>query len=274
MDEIEGLKEELKQTQLAYQMASQISQFKTGFLGRIAHELRSPLSSLIGLHQLILSDLCESPEEEREFIEDAYKSAQKLMKIIDEIVTVSKLEYGTILLETIPVNLNKVFTDLYEFTHLQAANRSLKLIISPCESNLYVIADSQRFLQVLIMLVDTAIRNMEAGMIKISMAVSETSDFAQISIDTNCPFSMWNQPSDLLQTIPDLTRESIKSFSQKLEMSPATKFLLSQSLLSAMGGDLSILNISPKTNQDSITRLQCSLPLASDKAVAQILEAQ
>ena len=48
--------EQLKQTQLAYQLAQQMSQFKAGFLTRVSHELRSPLNSMIGLHQLILSD--------------------------------------------------------------------------------------------------------------------------------------------------------------------------------------------------------------------------
>ncbi|GBF84663.1 histidine kinase dimerization/phospho-acceptor domain-containing protein [Aphanothece sacrum] len=70
-DEIEALKQELEQTKLAYQMAVQLSQFKSGFLAKTSHELRSPLSTLMGLHQLILSDLCENHEEEREFIEQA-----------------------------------------------------------------------------------------------------------------------------------------------------------------------------------------------------------
>ena len=78
-DEIEALKEELKQTELALQMAAQMSQFKGGFLARTSHELRSPLSSLIGLHQLIVSDLCDDPEEEREFVAQAYQYALKLM---------------------------------------------------------------------------------------------------------------------------------------------------------------------------------------------------
>ncbi|MGL5880139.1 MAG: sensor histidine kinase, partial [Xenococcaceae cyanobacterium] len=94
MNEIEALKEELKQTQLAYQMAIQWSQFKAGFLARISHELRSPLSSLIGLHQLILSDLCESPEEQREFLSQAHQSALKLMRLIDEVVDIAKTSYG------------------------------------------------------------------------------------------------------------------------------------------------------------------------------------
>ena len=46
---------------LAYYQALELAQFKGGFLARSAHELRSPLSSLMGLHQLILTGLCDSP---------------------------------------------------------------------------------------------------------------------------------------------------------------------------------------------------------------------
>ena len=56
MEKIKTLDTELEATQLADLMTAQISQLKSGFLAKTAHELRSPLSSLRGLHQLILGD--------------------------------------------------------------------------------------------------------------------------------------------------------------------------------------------------------------------------
>ena len=88
------LLQELQQTQLAYYKAQEMSQFKAGFLTRISHELRSPLSSIMGLHQLILADLCENPEEEREFIGQAHEKSFKLLKLLDEILNISKIESG------------------------------------------------------------------------------------------------------------------------------------------------------------------------------------
>src|SRR5689334_21319694 len=66
--------EQLRQVELAYRMASEMSQFKAGFLARVSHELRSPLNGMIGMHQLILSDLCDGPQEEREFVAQADES--------------------------------------------------------------------------------------------------------------------------------------------------------------------------------------------------------
>ncbi|MGK7877782.1 MAG: sensor histidine kinase [Xenococcaceae cyanobacterium] len=271
MNEIEALKEKLKQTQLAYQMAAQMSQFKAGFLARTTHELRSPLSSLMGLHQLILSDLCESPEEEREFLNQAYKYAQKLMKIIDEIVAVSKTEYGTIQLEIQPVQLGRILSELYNLTYLQAANRNLQLEISPSDPELYVMADRQRFLQVLVTLVDTAITFTKKGSIQVWLHSSMASDSVQINIDIPCPLSIWSEPVDLLQQTPETTSEAAKSFSQKLELSPGMKLFLSQTLLEVMQGHLEVVDVSPEVAKEPVTRLQCSIPLASAEAVAQEL---
>lgn len=58
-EELENILEELKHTKLAYQMASEMSKFKAVFLARTAHELRSPINSIIGGLQLVISDLAK-----------------------------------------------------------------------------------------------------------------------------------------------------------------------------------------------------------------------
>ena len=271
MDEIERIEEELKQTQLSYQMATQMSQFKAGFLARTAHELRSPLSSLIGLHQLILSDLCESPEEAREFLTQAYQSAQKLVKIIGDIVAVSKMECGRSPLDLQPLQLAKVFSDLDRLTHLQAANRNLQLKVLPPDPQIQIVADSQRLLQVLVMLADTAITHAETGKIQVWTDSSRGYDSVAINIDIPCPASLWSEPVNLLDMTVEPTGETAKSFSQKLELSPGMKFLLAQTLLDLMGGRLKIVDVSPEAAKEYITRLQCSIPLAPAGALEQKL---
>jgi histidine kinase (EC 2.7.3.-) len=95
--------------ELAYKMATEMSQFKGGYLARISHELRSPLNGLIGMHQLILSDLCDSPEEEREFITQANVSARKMVEVLDRILDVARVQHGTVRLEIQAVPLAQVF---------------------------------------------------------------------------------------------------------------------------------------------------------------------
>lgn len=275
MNEIEALKEELKQTKLAYWMATQISQFKSGFLARTAHELRSPLSSLMGLHQIILSDLCENPQEEKEFLTQSYEAAQKLIKLLDELIAVSKIEYGSIELEILPTPLNSILLELQQFTTLQAKNRRINLEIEFFSSESYVMVDRQRFLQVLINLVDTTISSLRDGTIQVSGFLWNDRDRSGIDID--CPINIWSEPADLLHSASESsfsikpTPEEIKSFSQQIQLSPGMKFVVAKSLLEAMGGHLEVLEVSLDGDTQTITRLRCSLPIVPAEIVAREL---
>ncbi len=271
-DDLQPLKEELKQTQLAYQMADEMSKFKAGFLARTSHELRSPLASLIGMHQLILAGLCDSPEEAREFVAQANASALKMVKLLDEVIAVAKTEHGTNRLEIRSVKLTQVFEDVRLLTHMQAANRNLQLkVISP-DPDIYVLADPRRFLQVLVGLVDTAIPQMENGSIQLSAGCSPESEEVHIWIDIECPTRLWSEPVDLLSKTPDVEMQP----GQTAEFSPGITLLMVQTLLEVMQGRLEVLPVSDEdaggdSADQNLTRLQCSMPLGTPETVEQAL---
>ena len=253
MNEIDELKEELKQTQLAYQMAAQMSQFKAGFLARTSHELRSPLSSMIGLHQLILSDLCESPEEQKEFIAQAYNSALRLMKLIDEIVAVSKTEYGSNSLQIESLQLTEIFAEIARLTHLPAANRNLQLEIGNPSPKIRVLADRSRLIQLILNLIDSGISSMTSGSIELSTA-EITTDTIQLQLDIECPAQMWQDNADE----PDIDTNDItkvREFLKEISLSASMKLLLSQTLLETMGGNLQLLDVPSSNEQEPQTRI-------------------
>lgn len=254
MSEIEELKEELRQAQLAFQMAAQMSQFKAGFLARTSHELRSPLSSMIGLHQLILSDLCESPEEQKEFIAQAYHSALKLMKLIDEIVAVSKTEYGSDRLHLESLRLAETFKEIDRLTHLQAANRNLKLDIIIPDSEIYVLADRSRLIQLIFNLIDSGISLMRSGIIKLS-STKVTANTVTVEIDIDCATALWQESTATEPNfeINDLTQ--IREYLQQIGLSAHMKLLLSQTLLETMGGELELLDLSQQNGGQPRTRI-------------------
>ncbi|ACK69448.1 histidine kinase [Gloeothece citriformis PCC 7424] len=264
MNEVDRLKEDLQQALLAYQMTAQISQFKTGFLARIAHELRSPISSIMGLHQLILNDLCESPEEEKESIQQAFESTKKLLKIVDEIITISKIEYGRISLKLMPFSLAMVLADVYQFTHLQAANRNLKLEMIYPAPDVYILADLEKFLQILVTLVDTGINLSQEGTIGVLSQVNSDSQSVTLYLNIPCYAALWQDNNPAQITLKDSSLESIKSLSKMIDTSPTLKFLLAQTLIESMGGHLEIVSVPPK----NFTQIQCLIPLASGESVA------
>jgi signal transduction histidine kinase len=260
--DVAPLLQEMKQTQLAYQMAQEISQFKAGFLARTTHELRSPLNGLIGLHQLILSDLCENPEEEREFITEAHERALKLLKLIDEVLNVARTEHGTNKLDIQPQSLADVLQEVHNLTYILAANRNFRFRLLPPDPEIYVLADPRWLRQVLVNLVDTAIAQMEDGGISISTQFSQASNYIYIWLDVPAHTVPWSESIDLMKSEKAEKSQNHSSLTDKNKtlMSPGMKLLLNQTLLEVMGGKLEIVPSPTQENTENLTRLQVSIP--------------
>lgn len=249
------LQQQIKETQLAYQMAKEMSQFKAGFLARTTHELRSPLNGLIGLHQLILSDLCENPEEEREFIAQAHERALKLLHLIDEILNIARTEHGTNKLDIQPHSLATILQEVNKLTYMLAANRNLPLRILLPDPEIYVLADYRWLRQILVSLVDTAIAQMQEGSICISSSASCESHLLYISLDVPTYAVTQSEPIDFIQSL----EQHLQIDEDNTTLSPGMKLLLNQTLLEVMRGKLEIL---PSPDNDELTRLQVSIPQA------------
>jgi len=258
---------ELQSLQVAYQLATEISQLKGGFLARISHELRSPLNGLIGMQQLILEDLCDNPEEERAFIAQANQSALKMIKVLDTVLDVARLEHGRLNMEIQPLQLAELLQTIHDLTYLQAVDRSLQFQVILPDAGLYVLADPHRLQRVLLHLVDGAIAQMQEGSIQISVSVSPDSmspdsmssetGYAHIWIDSDLPPAL-SEPIDLLQTPAATTTPA---------PSPGLNLLTSQMLVSLMQGTLTVLAVPTGAEMpaDDVAtqrlRVQCSLPL-------------
>ncbi|MEA5599874.1 HAMP domain-containing sensor histidine kinase [Nostoc sp. UHCC 0252] len=262
-EEMPPISQQLQQTQLAYLMAREMSQFKAGFLARTTHELRSPLNGLIGLHQLILSDLCEDPAEEREFIAQAHERTLKLLKLIDEILTVARTEHGTNKLDIQPRPLAQILEEVHKLTYMLAANRNFPLQLSPVDPEIYVLADYLWLRQILISLIDTAIAQMEEGSICISSSTIPTNNFVNIWLDIPTHAITWSEPIDLLKS----DQQTIQIDQKNAALSPGMRLLINQTVMEVMGGKLEILpsTIAKEPHQE-ITRLQISIPLVIPEA--------
>lgn len=257
----ESLLQQLKQTQLAYLMAQQMSQFKGGFLARTSHELRSPLNSLIGLHQLILSDLCDDPAEEKQFVSQAHQSALRLVKLMDEVLNVARIENGTNKLEIQPLQLSFVLEEVYNITYMVAANRNYRLQLTAPNPEIYILADPQWFRQAILNLIDAAIARMEEGSIDISAQSVPESNFIYIWLDVPIGASDWNDPVDLMQSAPVLVKQKTDLLTElPARSSPGLALLLSQTLLETMQGRLEILPAPKSTFELPATRIQVTIP--------------
>ncbi|MEI1374274.1 HAMP domain-containing sensor histidine kinase [Nostoc sp. UHCC 0926] len=261
-EDMPPVSQQLQQTQLAYQMAREMGQFKAGFLARTTHELRSPLNGLIGLHQLILSDLCEDAAEEREFIAQAHERTLKLLKLMDEILNVARTEHGSNKLDIQPRPLAQILEEVHNLTYMLAANRNFPLQLLPANPEIYVLADYLWLRQILISLIDIAITQMQEGSICISSSTVPTSNFVNIWLDIPTHAIPWSEPIDLIKS-----EEQPSQINQNnAALSPGMRLLINQTLVEVMGGKLEILPSTIVKEASGQTRLQISIPLVIPEA--------
>ncbi|WP_072621323.1 sensor histidine kinase [Spirulina major] len=252
---IESLSADLATMTLAYEQAIHLGQLKSGFLARTSHELRAPLSSMMGLHQLILSDLCESPEEERDFIRQAHEAAQRLLKLLDEIIYVSKLDYGANQIEVHPLAIQTVFAGIERLTHLLATNRGYGLTIPDIDDELYIMADEKKFVQAIANIISAAIALMKEG--ELSLSLEPHAETVDLVLQIQSPHTIWEaNPADA--PLPPLATADTGYRLPTPLPSAAMTFHLSRTLIQHMAGSLT-LEATPAAG-DALTQIRFQIP--------------
>ncbi len=157
----------------AQKQAQEASRLKSEFLANTSHELRTPLNGMIGFLKLVIDGMADDPEEQAEFLQEAYKSAIHLLNLINDILDIAKIEAGKMQLEVNPVGLNELFSHVDSITRLQAQQKNLSYEITKPTTydEIILYGNYQRLLQVMLNLVGNAIKFTHEGGIKISAEI-------------------------------------------------------------------------------------------------------
>lgn len=253
--DITELKQIQKDLEIQTQKALEASQLKSEFLATTSHELRTPLLSIIGFSRLILDGLTESKQEDKELITDIHGSAQHLLKLIDGILDVAKIESGKIELKLGEVNLKKIFDEVDNLMRIQAEEKELTLSFNMngnSAPNVYT--DEGKLKQVLINLTGNAIKFTDKGKISVSDLPLPDEGFARIEIkDTGIGISPEDQ-----EKIFDSFVQADGSYLRK-HGGIGLGLYISRGLIEMMGGSIDIY--SPGINQG--TTITLAIPASS-----------
>jgi hypothetical protein len=239
--------------QRAYFQALELAEFRGGFLARSSHELRSPLNRVISLHQMILEGLCDSPEEEREFLEQAHGAALMVLEQLDFLTYLSKVQSGRLQpnLQTVP--LVDIFDQVKTLTHLQAANRNLPLLLAPPDATVQVQADPKWLVNGLVTLVEVAIALAHRGPLRLSVGALDERH-CHLWLEDDRPDDAWQEA----QPLPDPDAVPLDH-----PLSHSLRHSLADALFTAMGGQIRRLEVvipnSPGDDGAPRCRLQCTL---------------
>ncbi|MEA5505871.1 ATP-binding protein [Halotia wernerae UHCC 0503] len=159
-----------KELEAARQKAEEASRLKSEFLANVSHEIRTPLNGMIGFLKLILEGMADDPEEQNQFLAEAHQLSIHLLNIINDILDIAKIEAGKMELTCAPVKLDELFGDVESFMRPQAEMRNLSfwMQLPPTSDEIVVQGNYQRLLQVMLNLVNNAIKFTQEGGITIS----------------------------------------------------------------------------------------------------------
>ena len=161
---------ERKNTELAeaLRMACEATELKSQFLANVSHEIRTPMNGVLGMTALLRDS--HLSEEQRDWAETAYRSAEGLLVIIDSLLDISKIEAGKLELESSEMQPAAVAEEVVKLLSPRARGKGLELGCEICqEASLNLTGDSVRLRQVLLNLVGNAIKFTESGRVSISI---------------------------------------------------------------------------------------------------------
>jgi|GEM_PF-586925 len=162
--------------------ADKANQAKSDFLSRMSHELRTPMNSILGFAQLL--EIGDLNPKQLKGVHHIMHSGKHLLELINEVLDISRIESGRLSLSVEPVHVTQLVKEVMDIVQPMAAGRNIKLSIGQCDENMFAKADRQRLKQILINLVNNAIKyNRENGSVSVSCQCSpDRNDEKQLRI--------------------------------------------------------------------------------------------
>jgi len=169
----ETVQERTEELRLARDAAEAANKAKSTFLANMSHELRTPLNAILGFSQLLRQDT-SLEDDQRETINVINRSGEHLLKLINDVLEIAKIEAGKLQLEIASFDLYDMVRGVIDMMQLRAEQKGLRLELdqSSCFPR-FIDGDEARLRQILVNLVSNAVKFTVEGGVTVRLAVKD-----------------------------------------------------------------------------------------------------
>jgi len=235
--EIEKVQEDLRYARDAAESANRT---KSTFLANMSHEIRTPMNSIIGFAEL--AQYSDNTQKTKEYLGNISQSAEWLLKIINDILDISKIESGKIILEHIPFDLH----DMLEYCQmtirpkLEEKGIELYSYAEPAISR-KLMGDPIRLRQVLINLLSNAVKFTSSGLVKLMVALVK-SDENMVTIHFEVKDSGIGMSPDQITKITEPFTQADSSVTRRFG-GTGLGLSITKNIIELMGGELVVESV-------------------------------
>lgn len=225
--------------QEARKQADKASRSKSDFLARMSHELRTPLNAILGMADLLIES--QLSEEQLKFVTVSRGSGAHLLNIIDDLLDISRIEAGKLVLENETIDLHELVDVVVTIGRTAADKKNLQ-VRSHISNEVpqYILGDSKRLRQILINLIGNSVKFTEKGSVDLHI-IPQKSDINEDVLEL-----LFQVKDTGIGILPEVQRDIFRSFAQAGPLinrkygGTGLGLAISKNLVHMMGGQLDV----------------------------------
>ncbi len=247
----------------ALQAAQAASNSKTTFLSNMSHDIRTPMNAVLGFTMLLERD-AQDPDKVREYTKKIMASGQHLLSLINDILDVSKIESGKVVLSVEEFTLNDLVSSVDAIIRPMAKAREQKFFVTVTGvRHEYLLGDETRINQILINLLSNAVKYTPAGgniWFRIIGRGQRSSQFEHIRIEVED--DGYGMTPEYLERIFDAFTRAENSITNKVQ-GTGLGMAITKNIVELMGGTI---DVSSEVDKGSIFRVDLEFRIPEGQA--------
>ena len=258
-----------KQLSDALQAAQIASNSKTMFLSNMSHDIRTPMNAVLGFTTLLDKD-AENPAKVRQYTRKITASGQHLLSLINDILDVSKIESGKVVLNVEPFTLNDLVSSVDAIIRSMANDRAqiFHVEVSGIQHE-ELLGDETRINQILINLLSNAVKYTQEGgniWFRIQGLKQRSEQYEHIRIEVED--DGYGMTPEYLETIFDAFTRAENSTTNKVQ-GTGLGMAITKNIVELMGGTI---DVSSQLGEGSLFRVELELRISENRADRQFWE--